>query len=293
MDPAVSQRALPPAPLPPQLPNRRSRAIARALIERAAGWSVRASRCVPATARSSAPGSRSCTSRSRTPSRPRSPASTSPTTSSTSTCPSCSAAGSASAARGSTAPIASGRELVVAMTSWGRRDFIESYGLPDGEGPGGAGGIRPPRVPGSRPPRTSTGCARRLSLPESFLLYPAQTWPHKNHERPARGARADQGRERAGDPAGLPRQADPLLPPHPRRGCRARPARTTSFPGFVSSLELRGLYELGDRAGLPEPVRGLGAAGLRGLLRGSAGCLLHGDGPPRPRRRRGAALRPR
>jgi glycosyltransferase involved in cell wall biosynthesis len=148
-------------------------------------------------------------------------------------------------------------QLVVAMTSWGRRDFIESYGLPPGKVtvvPGGS-------VLREYPAPTQADLDRlrsRLSLPESFLLYPAQTWPHKNHERLLEAlARV---REETG-------AAIPLICPgrQTRDYRRIRDlverlglAETTSFPGFVSSLELRGLYELGTALVFPSRFEGWG-----------------------------------
>jgi glycosyltransferase involved in cell wall biosynthesis len=78
--------------------------------------------------------------------------------------------------------------LVAVMTEWGRNDLALSFGIArekiavvpwapvaglrhDGGRPPGMG------VPGPASPRAS------LDLPERFVLYPAQTWPHKNHAR--------------------------------------------------------------------------------------------------------------
>ena len=71
---------------------------------------------------------------------------------------------------------------VVTMTSWGRRDFIESYGLPEDKVWVVPGASVLPEYPA---PSTEDieEIRARLSLPTGFLLYPAQPWPHKNHER--------------------------------------------------------------------------------------------------------------
>ena len=79
-------------------------------------------------------------------------------------------------------------EMVVAMTSWGKRDLIEHYGLPDEKVrvvPWGSVLWEYPK-----PSAVRTRALRaRLSLPDEFLLYPAQTWPHKNHEGCSRRSR--------------------------------------------------------------------------------------------------------
>ena len=185
--------------------------------------------------------------------------------------------------------------LVVAMTSWGRRDFVQSYDLPPEKVsvvPGGS-------VLREYPAPTDADLDRlrsRLSLPEAFLLYPAQTWPHKNHERLLEAI------ARLRDESGT---AIPLVCPGKQtrdyRGIRDLVSglgltETTTFPGFVSSLELRGLYELGTALvfpsrfegwGLPVceafdaglPVASSSATGLPDVV-GDAGLLFDPDDVP-------------
>jgi glycosyltransferase involved in cell wall biosynthesis len=185
--------------------------------------------------------------------------------------------------------------LVVAMTSWGRRDFVQSYDLPPDKVsvvPGGS-------VLREYPAPTDADLDRlrsRLSLPEAFLLYPAQTWPHKNHERLLEAI------ARVRDESGT---AIPLVCPGKQtrdyQGIRDLASglgltETTSFPGFVSSLELRGLYELGTALvfpsrfegwGLPVceafdaglPVASSSATGLPDVV-GDAGLLFDPDDVP-------------
>ncbi|HEY6771347.1 MAG TPA: glycosyltransferase family 1 protein [Solirubrobacterales bacterium] len=147
--------------------------------------------------------------------------------------------------------------LVVAMTSWGRRDFVESYDLPAEKVtvvPGGS-------ILSEYPAPSDADLTRlrsRLALPEAFLLYPAQTWPHKNHEALL------EALARIRDESGT---AIPLVCP----GKQTRHYRqirelvstlalgeTTSFPGFVSSVDLRGLYELGTALVFPSRFEGWG-----------------------------------
>jgi glycosyltransferase involved in cell wall biosynthesis len=147
--------------------------------------------------------------------------------------------------------------LVVAMTSWGRRDFVQSYGLSPEKVtvvPGGS-------VLREYPAPTEADLDRlrsRLSLPESFLLYPAQTWPHKNHETLL------EALARIRDENGI---TIPLVCPgrQTRHQRHIRElidslglAATTSFPGFVSPLELRGLYELATALVFPSRFEGWG-----------------------------------
>jgi glycosyltransferase involved in cell wall biosynthesis len=147
--------------------------------------------------------------------------------------------------------------LVVAMTSWGRRDFIESYRLPAEKVTVVPGGSVLHEYPAPSPADLDR-LRERLSLPQSFLLYPAQTWPHKNHER------LIESLAKIRDESGI---TVPLICP----GKQTRHyrhihdlvgelglAESVSFPGFVSSLELRGLYELATALVFPSRFEGWG-----------------------------------
>lgn len=147
--------------------------------------------------------------------------------------------------------------VVVTMTSWGRSDLIDSYGLdPDKVWVVPWASVLSAYPAPSREELDEMHA--RLGLPERFLLYPAQPWPHKNHERllealalvrestgtavplvcsGARPAAFDRVRARAVD-VGL--------------------AETVVFPGFVSPKELRGLYELATALVYPSRFEGWG-----------------------------------
>ena len=98
----------------------------------------------------------------------------------------------------------------------------------------------------------------QLALPEAFLLYPAQTWPHKNHLRLLDALALL--RDRIGEPV-------PVVCPGRQSGDfaaiegRARElglAESVCFPGFVGSLEIRGLYELARGLVFPSLFEGWG-----------------------------------
>jgi glycosyltransferase involved in cell wall biosynthesis len=148
-------------------------------------------------------------------------------------------------------------ELVVTMTSWGKRDIVEHYGLPAEEVavvPGGS-------VLGEYPVPTPEDLAEvrsRFSLPESFLIYPAQTWPHKNHRRLL------EALARVKDESGV---RVPLVCPGRKTEHYSELhglvrelglEELTWFPGFVEPLELRSLYEMAIALVFPSRFEGWG-----------------------------------
>lgn len=71
---------------------------------------------------------------------------------------------------------------VVVPTNWGKRDLVRQYRVP----PKRVTVVNPPPVTWAYTVPTAATEAEvveRLGLPERFVLYPAVTWGHKNHER--------------------------------------------------------------------------------------------------------------
>jgi glycosyltransferase involved in cell wall biosynthesis len=66
--------------------------------------------------------------------------------------------------------------VVLAMTEWGRTDLVQAFELP----PSQVAVVPWAPVTGSGETNGSE-CSLPVDLPKQFLLYPAQTWPHKNH----------------------------------------------------------------------------------------------------------------
>ncbi len=182
--------------------------------------------------------------------------------------------------------------VVVAMTSWGKRDLVSHYRLP-GEKvavvPGGS-------VLGEYPDpsaRDLDEVRAKLTLPDSFLLYPAQTWPHKNHERLLEALALLKRREGLAVPLVCPGKGNRFFARIEQRVRELDLERTVRFPGFVSPLELRALYRLSrglvfpsrfEGWGLPvceafaegAPVVSSSATGLSDLV-GDAGLLFDPD----------------
>ena len=147
--------------------------------------------------------------------------------------------------------------LVVAMTSWGRRDLIERYGLPPGKVAVVPGGSVLSAYPA--PTRADLDELRsRLGLAETFLLYPAQTWPHKNHLRLIEAIALLRERDGLEVSVLCPGRPTEL---YPRIADRVRELGLTdavTFPGFVGSAKLRGLYELATGLVFPSRFEGWG-----------------------------------
>ena len=179
------------------------------------------------------------------------------------------------------------------MTSWGKRDLIEHYGLPEEKVQRRPLGLGALGVPGADR-RATSQALRRAARPcrRSSSSIPRRPGPTRTTRGCSRRSALIRDREGLSDPAGLPRQAEPPL--RADRGARQRagPGGDRAVSRVRQPARASRALRARDGAGLPEPVRGLGAAGLRGVLGGPAGGVVIGDQPAGPGRRRRAALRP-
>ena len=72
--------------------------------------------------------------------------------------------------------------LVVVASAWVKADVVESFGIPPDRIE--VVPVPPPTDAYPAPGEAERAAIReRLALPERFVYYPAQTWPHKNHAR--------------------------------------------------------------------------------------------------------------
>jgi glycosyltransferase involved in cell wall biosynthesis len=147
--------------------------------------------------------------------------------------------------------------LVVAMTSWGRRDLIESYGLPEEKVAVVPLGSVLTEYPAPGPEDLDEIRASR-SLPDAFLLFPGQTWPHKNHEGLLEALALIKDRQGTEIPLVCPGRQNHHFPRIRKRARELGLERTTLFPGFVSPRELRGLYSLARGLVFPSRFEGWG-----------------------------------
>jgi glycosyltransferase involved in cell wall biosynthesis len=148
-------------------------------------------------------------------------------------------------------------ETVVAMTSWGRRDLLKSYGLDPEKVRVVPWASVLPEYPAPTPADLEA-IRSRLSLPEAFLLYPAQTWPHKNHVRLLEALALVRNRTGMTIPLVCPGRQSGGFREIRERARELRLQESTLFPGFVTPLELRGLYELARALIYPSRFEGWG-----------------------------------
>jgi glycosyltransferase involved in cell wall biosynthesis len=147
--------------------------------------------------------------------------------------------------------------LVVAMTSWGRRDLIDSYGLPEEKVAVVPWGSVLDEYPEPGPDDLEE-LRTRLSLPDAFLLFPGQTWPHKNHEGLLDALALIRERDGLQIPVVCPGRQNQHFPRIRKRARELGLEATALFPGFVSPLELRGLYSLARGLVFPSRFEGWG-----------------------------------
>jgi glycosyltransferase involved in cell wall biosynthesis len=177
--------------------------------------------------------------------------------------------------------------LVVAMSEWARSDLIKQYRLAEEKVRVVHGAPVLSAYP-TASERDQVDTRNRLCLPEKFILYPAQTWPHKNHAAlfEALAIIRDKYSEKV-----------PLVCSGYRNGFfvqlkkRARAlglADQIHFVGFVTSSEIQALYRLCTFVVFPSKFEGLGMPLLESFSVGRP--VACSDIPPLAGQSRGAAL---
>ena len=146
---------------------------------------------------------------------------------------------------------------VVALSHWGKADLVRGLSLPEDK----------VRVVGWAPaldlyPAPSPGDVNRTrrdhGLPEAFLLYPAQTWPHKNHVRLLEALAVLRDGIGLEIPAVFTGRRGRFFPVIERAVKRLRLADQVRFLGFVSPVELQCLYRTAKALVYPSEFEGFG-----------------------------------
>lgn len=147
-------------------------------------------------------------------------------------------------------------ERVIIPSRWGKRDLIDHYDLPASKI-----AVIPaaPALPITPPSASDCEAVRlQLSLPKEFVLYPAQTWAHKNHlgllEALAR--LRDEGKVEI--PIICTGTLNEFYPTIQRRLRVLQLDRQVKFLGYVSPLVLRCLYQICRALIFPTKFEGFG-----------------------------------
>ncbi len=164
--------------------------------------------------------------------------------------------------------------IVCIATEWGKRDLIAQYGL---------SGSKVEVIRWGTPLENSEALSgeelaevrKKYALPDSFLLYPAITWPHKNHEQLIRALALR--RRQTGQATHLFLTGSPFGREAKLMGL----ARSLGvgdevhFLGFVSPRDLEALYHLASALIFPSRFEGLGLPVLEAFRAGLPVACAH------------------
>jgi glycosyltransferase involved in cell wall biosynthesis len=158
--------------------------------------------------------------------------------------------------------------LVITASQWCKRDLVHLFGID----PGKIAVIRrgAPAHTDREPDQAEIDdVSQRLGLPETFALYPAKTWPHKNHVRLIEALAVLRDRHRMTIPlvcTGRP------VAEHWAAVQRAVADRSMTsqvlFTGFVDDRDMRALYRAAGLLVFPSMFEGLGIPLLEAMHHG-------------------------
>ncbi len=147
--------------------------------------------------------------------------------------------------------------LVVMMTSWGKEDLVARYGLPEEKVAVVPWGSVLSNYP--TPSDADLEAIRnRMRLPERILLFPAQTWPHKNHLGFLDALAVLRDRLGLEVTAICPGKQTEHFAVIQARASELGLSEQVHFPGFVTPLELRALYTMATALVFPSLFEGWG-----------------------------------
>ena len=139
--------------------------------------------------------------------------------------------------------------LVAMATTWGRDDILRAFGLPPEKVKVVALAPIIDRYPVLAPAELEK-LRIGLRLPEAFCFYPAQTWPHKNHEMLIRAV-AKLRRDGLVVPLVFSGASTPYREHLERVSEALGIASDIRWVGFVQPAQLRGLYRLARCVAVP------------------------------------------
>jgi glycosyltransferase involved in cell wall biosynthesis len=154
-------------------------------------------------------------------------------------------------------PLAQQARAVVALSRWGKLDLVRHLALSPAK----------VRVIGWAPPIDAyeapgeselAGARRRLGLPERFVLYPAQTWRHKNHERLLDALAFLRDRHGLTVPAVFSGRLNDYYAVIRRRVRSLRLEDQVKFLGYVAPADVQCLYRTATALIFPSEFEGFG-----------------------------------
>lgn len=147
--------------------------------------------------------------------------------------------------------------MVVAATSWQKKDLIAQYQLPEEK----VQVIAPAPVVEFYPVPTEADlelARKKLSLPERFFFYPAQTWPHKNHVNLFRAMARIRERDGVDVHLVLSGKRNEYFPTLEKEIDELNLRDRVQFLDYVTPLELQCLYRLCRAMVFPSLFEGFG-----------------------------------
>ena len=158
-------------------------------------------------------------------------------------------------------------EIVSVMTTWGKRDVVEQYGLPEEKV-----AVVPwaPVLDAYPVPSENdlTTARSKFSLPEAFVFYPAHTWEHKNHIGLLEALAILRDRYGLTVPLVCSGGLTEAFARIQRKTRQLRLTDQVKFLGFVSPLELQSLYRLSRCMVFPSKFEGWGLPVTEAFLAG-------------------------
>lgn len=132
--------------------------------------------------------------------------------------------------------------VVCVASQWVKQDVMRHFQLPDDK----VAEVPITGALGAYPTPTAeqlAACRSELGLPEAFALYPAQTWPHKNHLMLLEALALLKARGVA-VPLVCSGHRNEFFPTIEKRVAELGLTELTRFIGFVTPLQLQCLYRL-------------------------------------------------